>query len=913
MTWSSFKNRPPRQQQTSRNHAVALIIVLALLALVSVLVIGFLSSVTTERQASSSYASGVHVRMLAESAVNLVIGQIQEATKGIDADGASQTWASQPGLIRTFNTSGSDAAKAYKLYSAEKLVEDGGFNPLNGGEPADAPAWTSSTDSKDLPWIKEPHVYADLNSPVVIGKRPIYPILSPLSLADTKIEGFEITGNRLIGDPNALLVPDSYDFSAPGATVPQIPMPVQWMYVLKDGTVTSIDKATTKISGATAANEIVGRMAFWTDDETSKININTAAGDIGQPGIPGAFWDKPRTDGPFERSLALKQVMQYEFQRYPGHPATVFLNTAFPGLTAREDIARVAPRIVAGGSQGGTVTTKDLNDPNDRLILDSDRLYASIDEVMFSPVRDEQLPGKITREELEKAKFFITAHSRAPEINLFNKPRISIWPIHAHIDNPGLRDQYCTHTDKLLEFCSRIGSSKFYFTRRNPRSQTEDFDGRNRQLYQYLQALTGQKVPGFAGDGDGFAGKYTAAERDQILTEIFDYIRAINLRDGWLTKTGRTAYTPPRGQLGSSQVLPIRIGPDNQGFGRFSTISEATILFYRSAVSAGEEPIKMRAVVLFETFGPMEGYTGPKPDYYHVLTGLDQFQVTVDGLPTALKFPATAENRVSQINGIHTRPWSGLEGVSSPFYGTSGFKTVPPVNPDTGAQQLAGTNSNSNYLFISDQITIPANTTQFGFIGGEVTLKIEWKDSAGNNPQTIQTIPLNFESIPVLPVPGAPEQSDFSQRIRGLSSHNTVSPNWTQLIDSKDTVRSLEPGGERPRGDLRLVAGKEHVPSTYFVGHVNYSSSSAKQAHTLRLGQGSTYSGGSTNTGKLVPAASYHASARPDLPSRLSAGAVRNDGTPGDWDNGTGNVFDGPYLNKADEGTTSGASWDANL
>ncbi len=53
--------------------------------------------------------------------------------------------------------------------------------------------------------------------------------------------------------------------------VTNAPMRVRWMYLLKDGTL-----STNSPPAYNAANPAVGRFAFWIDDETAKINANTA-------------------------------------------------------------------------------------------------------------------------------------------------------------------------------------------------------------------------------------------------------------------------------------------------------------------------------------------------------------------------------------------------------------------------------------------------------------------------------------------------------------------------------------------------------------------------------------------------------------------------------------------------------------
>jgi len=69
----------------------------------------------------------------------------------------------------------------------------------------------------------------------------------------------------------------------------------------------------------------VARFAFWADDETAKLNVNTAAG--------GVAWDTPRAGGVSDRAYGMFQPVANEFQRYPGHPATTsMIHVIFPGV-----------------------------------------------------------------------------------------------------------------------------------------------------------------------------------------------------------------------------------------------------------------------------------------------------------------------------------------------------------------------------------------------------------------------------------------------------------------------------------------------------------------------------------------------------------------------------------------------------
>lgn len=105
---------------------MALLFILGSLVLISIIVLAFLSSVSTELKSSKVYADGSSVRLVADSAVNVVISQIQQATSGRDSANNRLAWASQPGMIRTYDTSGNPGG-FYKLYSSSVLSGSGGI------------------------------------------------------------------------------------------------------------------------------------------------------------------------------------------------------------------------------------------------------------------------------------------------------------------------------------------------------------------------------------------------------------------------------------------------------------------------------------------------------------------------------------------------------------------------------------------------------------------------------------------------------------------------------------------------------------------------------------------------------------------------------------------------------------------
>lgn len=724
----------------SSSRGIALLLVLGALVLVSVLILAFLGSVKTDLKSSKLYANGSSVKTLADSAVNLVTGQIRQATSGED-NGKTVAWASQPGMIRTYSDSG-QRLNNYKLYSWDTLVTPEVFDPAGAAEsvPGD--------------WFDQPALFVDLNAPVQDSNGSAqYPILNPPpQTAGSKyyVEGFSVQGAPVQ--------------SSSGNSVP---MPVKWLYVLENGDMVAPAATGTPNQVRVAGSDkspIVGRMAFWTDDETCKINLNTAS--------EGNFWDTPRAQGVTDFNIAAFQPVQNEYQRYPGHPATTCLSpvlgSLFPvdhSLQAKNTMAGYNPaspatygpykpyydlapklnRNSAGnlGSQAGTATSYG----SAALKAKADRLYASVDELLFRSnlVADDTnsttFDGtrhandvKMDKTMLEKARFFLTVNSRAPDVNLFNRPRVLSWPVHAS-NSPAYRTPF----DQAIAFCGEIGKNgagtplAYYFQRQRNDHPTNDLPaaesvtglGRNRMLLQYLQDMTSRPIPGFGGN---FQAKYPGKERDQILVEIFDYVRCLNLNDksfaamthpfapvadpanGYPTKYAKTlgngsgtGWTQLAANAGAGQVVPIYDTVNGtKGFGRFPTISEVALIFvatgwndgaggkgtdvnyqtdasgavmgYNSALPPGN--IQVRAALLINFFDPSQGNVENYGTYSVQVEGLDALQWGANsGSATPMGFPSNPAN-VSQMfsrdsNNIPqcTTVWGGNMGFRSFFTG----------------------------------------------------------------------------------------------------------------------------------------------------------------------------------------------------------------------------------------------------
>lgn len=688
----------------SRQSGVALVIVLSVLLLMSAMLVAFMSSVSTERLSQRAAYSSFEAQQVAESAVNLVISQIRAATTEID-DG-TQSWSSQPGAIRTFGSN----AKVFKLYSAARMQEsEGSYNPASPDESGINPGSPGTSPGPE---------FVDLNQAVLIPTSdgrvdPHYPIVDPraamtrdgkaASSGNGKVEGFWV--------PQDIRHPSRAKDTA-GIDVMELPMRVRWLYQLRDGSIVAPDINTKELPGADKENPPVARLAFWTDDESAKLNVNTAG--------ENTYWDTPLASGYTETghapstngvpdfawgesaALAAVQPTRGEYQRFPGHPATTNLSPALRWLYPttmkdadfKEAIYRLTPRLRngRGSSMGGSLAVYPdfLKAYPDVRLPKRDRLFASLDEFWFrpdrSPISGKSFFGAYTMmnmdpevdptfvdplpannpvgspQALEQLRFFLSASSRAPELNLFGLPRVSIWPVHEK-DDPNPNTSKRSTYDDLIAFCSTVADKPYYFTRAQPWSPTYDYEksgpaptdvnstpfpGRNKNLLLgnnsngYLRRLSGRNIPG---TGGSFASKYNAGtptsggytEIDRILLSIFDYIRCINLIDtGKKGDTGgKFAYTPGYSLtnnytsgavsvLGSGQVVPSVIytpasgpgqpsNPAIKGFGRFINLSEVGLLFFRDTsvlvgesapptVPATQQVISFRCVLLPETF-----------------------------------------------------------------------------------------------------------------------------------------------------------------------------------------------------------------------------------------------------------------------------------------------------------------------
>ncbi len=321
-----FPSPPHPQQPGSNRTGSSLVITLAFLVILTILVIGINETARMDRTSSSLYVDRTNAMLLSQNAIESVIAKLQQATADVN-----RHWISQPGQI---------------VVGAEK--DDG--NAANGDS------------RKILTGAKTPDENATATDARVIylhsgvPTKTNYPGQEFLNPPNLNVATFQ--------DPTTLLINDRKDASG---SEPK--MVVSWNYVRKDGTIeTSGSPVLTS-----QTNPIIGRYAYWADDESSKINYNLA-------------WKRDYS-GTISGTLPI------------GHPSRVTL-TALD--TFSSDVSLV--------DKLHAYVTKDN--------------YSTIANHMFNSPADARQVSEEVAAALKANKFEVTHYNHDPDTTFFNEERI---------------------------------------------------------------------------------------------------------------------------------------------------------------------------------------------------------------------------------------------------------------------------------------------------------------------------------------------------------------------------------------------------------------------------------------------------------------------------------------------------------
>ncbi len=894
---------------SATTSGMVLVVVIAMLAVATLLLLALFSGTRNQRINAASDASLAREKMLADSAAALVIGQIAQASTQ-----TNQAWISQPGLLRTYSTNAVRTPSAcFKMYSTTNLAS---MVDTSG---------TVTFLASDVPanWSSEPDLYTDLNAPSVTSSGATnYPIFDPTATNT-------ITGLSIDAGQNAT-------------------MPVAWMYQLQDGTLGPA-------SSGTAANPIVGRLAFWTDDETCKVNINTA-GD-------GSPWNTPRVNSTDDAAWSSNQPAAGEYSAYPGHPATTSLAGIFStNAYTPQQILALTPRYAWGGSQFGTQPTG----PGASVAAKMDRLYASVDELRYSTnvISGQRQTNAVSAAQLATAQFVLTEHSVAPETTLLGEPRVAIWPVS---DTTSAGAPQITAADRAMMNAATVGTRSYFFLRHNAQSPTDDLNTNvvpsNAQLFTELVSRGNETLPGY---GTTLAAKFPGAQWTQLQLEIADYIRSINAVDP--TPEPFVPYAAGNTTGGHGMVDPLMTTYGSgasaitlRSIGRVPTLSSLTLVFYVCGFG-----LKNGTTIDYEQNPDSDGSSwqtnfaaNPSNCTNIVNEQVRAFVVPATFVP-ACGYPEISDNCTIQIAGLNG---IGLTTATSNDFGFATLATSDPLSTALGlspadrawggnegplAWRATGVDAQQSgaftYAFAGTKAMAVTMTAKPTYNTGVLTwphmptlvfkaatpLVVTIRDHNGNTLQTLNvTLPTGI---------GVPAPNPVSEYSKQDGASTLVAPSYymtlknralaTQasrpfLIQPNDTSRSMEAAT-----DLRVIASLTNVPASMFKAHPLYSTTSAPHAHNLHFADGTAVFG-ATGIASLNSSAAYPAATTTLTWTNWCTGAATNYAWPisppcscptgppnfvtmlptlnaaGDWDTGPGFSPDGAQINLPDAGTTN--------
>lgn len=716
-----------------------------------------------------------------DAAARTVMTQCREATFG-----SATYWTSQPGALRAFDRTTGNLRALHKLYSAPELT---------------ITEVTRLAADRPTNWAARADHYVDLNAPTAVGGDWVYPIADPRCDA----EGFSFTP---ADGPNPL------------------PFPVAWLYVTRDGTLGPLDDhrrfvpilnpRTGTARPASADNPIVARVAWWADDSTCKININTAS--------EGVFWDTPRCDTTEERAFGRFQPARGEWQRDMGHPAAVCLSSVlFPGqrlhlpdttslldplpLETARVLWRATPGIPNAGSLGGTVAVD--HGPAGKVEETVTALHDSLASLATTPGLPEAAQTRINR-----GRFFLTIHSRALEATRDGRPRISLWPLKgagSWTAGPGWSEWLSqkllpspttfTEFDGLIATASSVprGSIRFPITVVRDAPDDPNYDlyflelGSNRQLAASLQAALDATVYRSRHYTAKF-GSGPQSDAASLMAAMVEYIRQTNIRDPELWRNLRFAdeYRAVTSLLWDMDTPSHRLidatRPIPRGLGAFPTVTEVALHFsLRNKLPASAASIRantfygdnqqaatalghwfdhyeIQTGLLIETFSPSQSGPTVAPSIGFSLMGFSGTAVSVARVPNTNPVITTQDLSIDNM---------ALSGKRLAFPGTaiqlstaSSLPSAPPAHwqSNSGTFGVRGMKSLISFKPLIFSLVPGEATPYFNFYGSpnhpeqnhlRLLVYAPHPEPAGSENMTrglVQSIPLAFPEIMNSPI-----------------------------------------------------------------------------------------------------------------------------------------------------------------
>lgn len=438
------------------------------------------------------------------------------------------------------------------------------------------------------------------------------------------------TGNV---DLNAPSLSGNYPIAPPATGNSAATMKIGWKNILRDPS-----------QPPSEGNPIVGRVAYWVDDESCKVNINTADG------------SRKYSNGRYGTFPTCSPATGYSFGF--GTPSEISL-AGLPGLTQAD------ATVIADTAW--------------------DEEFNSISEL--ARAKDSGGTPVVTLAEVDALRFDITHYNSSPDLNFMGEPRLALLslfnnqtPVETSLLGEivysngykgggslsgGVLNQLYPQPSQLPRpstLSAAVGPPTnrwFLHTYGINTAQKLDLNHNDYLVGELIaELLKGTNLkgesftwPAFPGaSGNGFAGKYTDRQMDSITLQILDTVKAA------MADQGKNIFTPPgilpEGWLSGEPVL---------GTGRSPRLNEVRL-------------------VADVTLGDPLGYGAkqtPVIEYQYPLLQL--------AIYTEFYFP-------KGFAGLpNNQPYEGGTGQSA-FYG---FSTLPP------------TSGGYNYADLHDQFSAP--------------------------------------------------------------------------------------------------------------------------------------------------------------------------------------------------------------
>ncbi len=680
-----------KQQPYTSNRGAALVMTLIIVAMMTILAVAFLVSMQVEQRASHAYANTQRAKMIAQGSVSHAVELLRSNIPEPAQIGENAETA--PGE----NWVSNPGQLTIFTKSGEKKV------PLHTGEVDRDPK--STTD---------PNVYSvDLNEP-------------------------------LPGEEEPMIAMALNDEGAPDYGQENPEMRVKWAPIFR--------KPGEKPG---AENPLIGRYAFWMDDESSKLNFNAT---LGKP--------SPTEDDPEQFHKQYKMgLMTPLFRRGAGD--VEFNQSSGDREWALGKLRSVNLDVL-------------FDDPND---LDYNQLLAhawlrgfsrypeAILDFVHVSDRDQWYAGN---------KFNLTFYSRSPEFNAFGRPRLFTTDIPLSLEAGPLYqlpfvydDPSAATIDKLedgtLHLHSLLGSLGFTHT------IDDDVDGRvnaanivNRAQLEMLMRYFRREWPGY--DGASLVQKYGELEAYQMALNMLLMSRMatttmnnslnIGSRD-WAWRTTSVNYSPhseerkgsnperfywqiePESQPGKKvPMLPQTPGPH---------IMEVRMIF--KAVQ-GNNPTKFGIQYRHETEVYMNP-GGPVLELWRFPTKVDYFHIKAKGGGTE------AEQRFGPISPDAPDAETNPSRNWNHGYTLGRLRATAPRPINIGPR--GGRQNSRNRIVVTSQTRAIGNGHSWvpasGGVefdrkkGSKVKIDLKWRLGMGVNPgwdRPRQMIPLGEEEVDTL-------------------------------------------------------------------------------------------------------------------------------------------------------------------